>query len=529
MKKIYCICVFVFLFLSVNAKDFDAQLVHVETALVYREDGKADISIKTKWNVSSGSFSSFYFSGEKSTIQFNPQKSWAEATTNNKKKRFPLECIPVTTGGYDIIISDGVFLSGLVDFVLSYRTNLALSEQTALVYKNEADDKEEKYFYFNWAPVAWELPFKSRTTNIILPISFSDFEKEYLEEHVHEENILLSSDEKKLAFFESLGLHIFPETLTVNTKIEPYLVSGIDQKSYFALRFVQENINPRESQPIRFYLNARSKILENTSMVKPHILMDKSDTVNFDAFISQNPVAKDVQKKTPWLFLTALLCLFSFLPFVFFFYLQKKKEAEKKERAEVLKMLTSSMKTKEEKKETNTNTDTEYKSFATLFHPIEVAFLLDLYIEDFLYIILEAMYLQKKIIFKKSDILKIKSNSINFDSYEQRFLSCFSKDGTASVEKLKDFFEEGIQNSYFQKNKQNREEIKHFWEKRLSNKTFYSDDTLKITNDEIAYWAMLSWYLLSKKEDCGFCSDLFFSPLYKQLLLLFQDENTSNY
>lgn len=508
------------LFYSLYAKEIEAELVQVDTALVYREDGRADISIKSSWDFGSSSKNSFYFSGEKTPIQFNADKSWAEGIVDNKKQKFPLECVPLQNGAYDIIISDGIYLSGRVEFMLSYRVNLAITGQAALVYaktneetientkKNHDTLTESCFFYFNWPALEWEFPLKSRSTQIVLPISLSDLKPNELNENTLSEQKLLTKAAQRENFIEALGLHVLSETVLTNTKYEPYFILGSDQKEYLALRFVQENLNPRESQKIQFYLNADSKILNNSSMVKPSILMDKTEDFPIEKLIKQE--AKNIEKKDlSWLFFLLFIFAFLALTLIIFLVLIKKRKLKKqKDRDAALKILTSRLKTNK--------TEVEHK----ILHPIQVAFLLEFPIEDFLYLVLESLYLDQKISFQDNNELTIKKLVENFDIFEKSFLSCFLETGIISYPKFKQFYKKGMAktfslNNFENQKKQSKEDLKNYWEKMLKNYASFEDTKLKKEKYFSTYWLVFSLHLSSQDKDF-FYADIFTSPLYKK-------------
>lgn len=515
----FCFLLFT-LFYSLYAKEIEAELLQVDTALVYREDGRADISIKSSWDFGSSSKNSFYFSGEKTPIQFNAEKSWAEGIINNKKQKFPLECVPLQNGAYDIIISNGIYLSGRVEFMLSYRVNLAISGQAALVYaktneetientkKNQDALTESRFFYFNWATVEWEFPLKSRTTHIVLPISLSDLKTDELIEDTLSEQKNMSKAAEKEHFIETLSLQILSETFLSNTKYEPYFIIGSDQKEYLVLRFVQENLNPRESQKIQFYFNADSKILNNSSMVKPSLLMDKTEDFPIEKLI-KNEVETNEKKDLSWLFFLLFILLFLALSLVIFLILIKKRKLKKqKDRDAALKILTSRLKTNK--------TEVEHK----ILHPIQVAFLLEFPIEDFLYLVLESLYLDQKISFQDNNELTIKKLVENYDAFEKSFLSCFLETGIISYPKFKQFYKKGMAknfslNNFENQKKQNKEALKNYWEKMLKNYASFEDTKLKEEKYFSTYWLVFSLHLSSQDKDF-FYADIFTSPLFKK-------------
>lgn len=494
MKKLL-ILLLSFFFFSSFAKDVEVQLLSVDTALVYRDDGYCDITMKSTWNVSSGSLSSFYFSGEKIPVQFNVHKSWAEAYIKNEKKRFPLEILPVSRAAYDIIIADGISLSGQVEFVITYRVNLASIGQSSLVYDTNSQE-EKNYFYFNWEAVQWEYPVKTRTTKIVFPIAIETIED-----------------------FEKLGVSIFNETQNNTANIERSLVQGIDNKKYLALSFKQENLRARESQAIHLYFDADSPLLKNTKMLKPSVLIEKKDSIDF-ASMSKKSIQKNNNKKSYVLFWLLLFTFILFLIFIPLYYLifKKKNDKEKQEKKEVLKILFPYKNTKKPIEAIHSS-----ESFLEILidEPIEVAFLFELPIQDFTYIFLETLYLNNFISYVNSSILKIKKTAENLDVFEKNFLECFLRDGTLSLEKLENFYNENIQNFTEKYTKETIKKNRLYWQEKLFDFELLINKSKKQHYN--TYWWILSHYMDNAKEDSLVLFDVFFnSPVLAKIRAFFQ-------
>jgi|GEM_PF-1454393 hypothetical protein len=489
MKR-YLVSIFALFFcFSLSAKELNVELLHVDTVLVYREDGKADISVKTRWNVSSGAMSGFYFSGEKNAIQFDLHKSWAEGFEHNTRQEFPLDILPLAEGGYDIIIADAKSLSGLVDFVFTYRVNLAASGHTSLVdEKDRLSDKNNRLFYFNWAPVDWDLTAKSRTTEIIFPISIDDL-------------IITDSETKQRKtelFLQTLGLNISKETIASNTKIDWYEVEGLDKKSYLSLRFYQENLREKESQPIILYLDAKSDLLVDNPMIGQNILSDTGDSFSFQNWEDKN-LAKKNTRVAKILYVLFFL-FFSFSAFSLLIVFLKQKEKVKSEKKEVLKMLFP-----------NTETVAVRKNI----HPIEIAFLLAFPIVDFIYLVLESLFLAGKIQYKKSKKLRIeKKKRAIFDTFENDFLSCFDDEGFLVLFKIERFYTKGIKKTKTDMTYDLTETIA-YWSEKITSIQF---DSLE-DKPFVTYWWTFSIYAkyMQNKFEANTLS-LFISPVYYQIV-----------
>lgn len=270
MKKISVIVV-LFFCTCLYAQNLEAKIVSVDTALVYRSDGTADVTVKTSWNVSSGFMHAFYFDGEKAALTFNNQLCWAEGLSKSgRNERLPLEITKLSSSKYDVVITEGNGITGTVYFVLTYRAELASSGMVGLTQFVNKEGVNQNLFYFNWAPVDWDDALVSRTTHIVLPLRVPSGTSTLSQGAV--------SGGSEMSFIKDIGLMTEVNTTRSNKLIDWYGAPGNDGNQYFAIRFYQENVKPASSQPIQFYINADNASVTSQVLSESAVLSDVSDT-----------------------------------------------------------------------------------------------------------------------------------------------------------------------------------------------------------------------------------------------------------
>ena len=142
------LCVFIFGILPF-AMGLDARLVSVETDVVVRPDGKADIFYSMEWSASGGEMHGFYFQGAASTPVFNPDRCYADLPNG---KRVALDITKMGDGRYDVVLADGLAFSGQAHYFLNYGSDFRSAGLIGLTVSQELGT----LFYFDWAPVDWE-------------------------------------------------------------------------------------------------------------------------------------------------------------------------------------------------------------------------------------------------------------------------------------------------------------------------------------------------------------------------------------
>jgi hypothetical protein len=254
--KKFCLLNFSFLFLSavwgsLSLGALDARARSVETTVVYRRDGSADITQRSEWIVSEGEMHAFTFQGETAKMKFDPERCWADIGGN---QRVPLEIKRLGPGKYDVALAGGAGFSGAAYFVLSYRAGLAEAGMAGLTAVPPGGQASEgTYFYFDWAPADWEYPLESRTTLVVLPITVpASAENNIAANGVSGGPV---SGDGIDPFIAGLGLYT-EEYVNQQNSIDWLPVKGEDGENYLALRFYQKNLRPKASQRIQFYLYA---------------------------------------------------------------------------------------------------------------------------------------------------------------------------------------------------------------------------------------------------------------------------------
>lgn len=270
MKKILLIfallsCVFLY------AQTLTANIDSVETVLVYRPDGTADVTLKTNWAVTSGFMHAFYFEGEHASLNFNNQLCWAEGLSKSGEfERLPLEITKISATKYDVVIAEGNGVTGDVFFILSYRADLASSAMVGLTQAVNKDGVNQNLFYFNWAPVDWDNTLRSRTTHVVLPIKVPSGTSPVSQGAI--------SGGSEMSFIKELGLMTELNTTRVNKLIDWYGAKGNDGNQYFALRFYQDDVRPSSSQPIQFYITADKTDVASQLLSNSAVLPDVTDS-----------------------------------------------------------------------------------------------------------------------------------------------------------------------------------------------------------------------------------------------------------
>jgi len=140
-----------------------ARLQWVEVDVGLREDGKADIVYKVRWNVSSGEMHGFYLEGMQETPVFNFETSHAEAGG----RTYPLSITKVGKRKYDVVLAGGKALGpGENTYIVHYAADLVDSRNLGLT---EAPDLGP-LVVLGWAPVQWDEALEHYTVYVHYPV-----------------------------------------------------------------------------------------------------------------------------------------------------------------------------------------------------------------------------------------------------------------------------------------------------------------------------------------------------------------------
>ncbi len=419
-------------FAAAGTYALDAKVNSVDTTVVYRRDGEADVTVRTQWLVSDGEMHAFYFEGEQAPLSFDQNRCWADIPEG---QRLPLEITRLSDSTYDIVLAGGRGFSGTGYIVLTYRAQLARAGMTGLTQVPENTDgvPAGTYFYFNWSPVEWEYRLASRTTRIVLPVVIPDGIS-----GADSPSGGAVSGENVSAYIAGLGFFTEKYVNSQNS-IDWYGTEGEDGNRYLTFRFSQENVPPREHQQIQFYLNtADSSVMSGLGLTEQAVRQAGASVPR-----SGSSTETRMQSAGSFVWIWAAAILASAGALALFLYHRKLKGFEK---ASAVLEETAWAGDDWEPPVIAAGSYQVPGKIAEDLHPVEAALLLNLELSDIVSIILDSLTAQAVIEVTRQDPLKIHilTEKPSGDEIAEQFLACFDAEGNLLGGLLADFFENRI-------------------------------------------------------------------------------------
>ena len=155
--RVLFLLLIILLWLPTALSPLTVDLRWVEIHVSLMQDGMAEITYITDWNISRGTMSGFYFEGFAKHPRFNREKSYLLFNDT----RYPLNIKAETATKYDVY-SDTRVGPGTAKFLVNFHVNLLAEGNVGLTHS--ADHGE--LVYFNWAPARWEYPMEHQTVYV---------------------------------------------------------------------------------------------------------------------------------------------------------------------------------------------------------------------------------------------------------------------------------------------------------------------------------------------------------------------------